>query len=279
MNIHPLVEPLVEPFSSPMALEVAQPKQVDIEFKEVDIHYGTFQAVKKASFEIYNRHVTAFIGPSGCGKSTVLRSINRMNDMIPGAWISGDVLYHGHNLYSEEVDPVLIRRKIGMVFQKPNPFPKSIYENIAWGARINGYKGDYDELVERSLMSAALWDEVKDKLKQNALRLSGGQQQRLCIARAIAVLPDVILMDEPASALDPIATGRIEELILELKKEYTIVIVTHNMGQASRVSDYTAFFMVDDQRTGYLQEYAPTEQLFLNPQYKKTEEYISGKFG
>ncbi len=279
MNIHSLVEPLVEPFSSPMALEIAQPKQVDIEFKEVDIHYGTFQAVKKASFEIYNRHVTAFIGPSGCGKSTVLRSINRMNDMIPGAWISGDVLYHGHNLYSEEVDPVLIRRKIGMVFQKPNPFPKSIYENIAWGARINGYKGDYDELVERSLMSAALWDEVKDKLKQNALRLSGGQQQRLCIARAIAVLPDVILMDEPASALDPIATGRIEELILELKKEYTIVIVTHNMGQASRVSDYTAFFMVDDQRTGYLQEYAPTEQLFLNPQYKKTEEYISGKFG
>lgn len=275
MNTHPLVDPL----HSLLATEKAQPMQTDIEFKDVDIHYGSFQAVKKASFEIYNRHVTAFIGPSGCGKSTVLRSINRMNDMIPGARISGDVLYHGHNLYSEEVDPVLIRRKIGMVFQKPNPFPKSIYENIAWGARINGYRGNLDELVERSLKSAALWDEVKDKLKQNALRLSGGQQQRLCIARAIAVLPDVILMDEPASALDPIATGRIEELILELKKEYTIVIVTHNMGQASRVSDYTAFFMVDDQRTGYLQEYAPTEQLFLNPQYKKTEEYISGKFG
>jgi len=250
-----------------------------IELKHVDIHYGTFQAVKQASLDIYEHHVTAFIGPSGCGKSTVLRSINRMNDMIPGSWLSGDILYNGHNLYSEEVDPVLIRRRIGMVFQKPNPFPKSIYENIAWGARINGYKGDYDELVERSLRSAALWDEVKDKLKQNALRLSGGQQQRLCIARAIAVQPEVILMDEPASALDPIATGRIEELILHLKRKYTIIIVTHNMGQASRVSDYTAFFMVDSQRTGYLQEYAPTEQLFLNPQYKKTEEYISGKFG
>jgi phosphate transport system ATP-binding protein len=250
-----------------------------IELKDVDIHYGTFQAVKQASLEIYEHHVTAFIGPSGCGKSTVLRSINRMNDMIPGSWLRGDILYNGHNLYTEEVDPVLIRRRIGMVFQKPNPFPKSIYENIAWGARINGFKGDYDELVERSLRSAALWDEVKDKLKQNALRLSGGQQQRLCIARAIAVQPEVILMDEPASALDPIATGKIEELILELKRNYTIIIVTHNMGQASRVSDYTAFFMVDSQRTGYLQEYAETEQLFLNPQYKKTEEYISGKFG
>ncbi len=250
-----------------------------IELKDVNIHYGTFQAVKNASLEIYEHHVTAFIGPSGCGKSTVLRSINRMNDMIPGSWLSGDILYNGHNLYTEEVDPVLIRRRIGMVFQKPNPFPKSIYENIAWGARINGFKGDYNELVERSLRSAALWDEVKDKLKQNALRLSGGQQQRLCIARAIAVQPEVILMDEPASALDPIATGKIEELILELKRNYTIIIVTHNMGQASRVSDYTAFFMVDSQRTGYLQEYAETEQLFLNPQYKKTEEYISGKFG
>jgi phosphate transport system ATP-binding protein len=174
---------------------------------------------------------------------------------------------------------VLIRRKIGMVFQKPNPFPKSIYENIAWGARINGFRGDYDELVETSLRSAALWDEVKDKLKQNALRLSGGQQQRLCIARTIAVQPQVILMDEPASALDPIATGRIEELILELKNSYTIIIVTHNMGQASRVSDHTAFFMVDEKRRGYLEEYAPTEQLFLNPAHKKTEEYISGKFG
>lgn len=254
-------------------------KQEIITLEDVNIHYGNFQAVKDASLPIYEKQVTAFIGPSGCGKSTVLRSINRMNDMIKGATIDGNVLFHGHDLYAKDVDPVLIRRSIGMVFQKPNPFPKSIYENITWGAKINGFRGDYDELVETSLQKAALWDEVKDKLKQNALRLSGGQQQRLCIARTLAVQPEVILMDEPASALDPIATGRIEELILELKKYYTIVIVTHNMGQASRVSDHTAFFMVDVKRTGYLEEYAPTEQLFLNPAHKKTEEYISGKFG
>ncbi len=254
-------------------------KQEIITLEDVNIHYGNFQAVKDASLPIYEKQVTAFIGPSGCGKSTVLRSINRMNDMIRGATIDGKVLFHGHDLYAKDVDPVLIRRSIGMVFQKPNPFPKSIYENITWGAKINGFRGDYDELVETSLQKAALWDEVKDKLKQNALRLSGGQQQRLCIARTLAVQPEVILMDEPASALDPIATGRIEELILELKKYYTIVIVTHNMGQASRVSDHTAFFMVDEKRTGYLEEYAPTEQLFLNPAHKKTEEYISGKFG
>lgn len=254
-------------------------KETVIELKDVNIRYGSFLAVKDASLSVYQKHVTAFIGPSGCGKSTVLRSINRMNDMIPGSTLKGQVLFNGHDLYEPQVDAVLVRRKIGMVFQKPNPFPKSIYENIAWGARINGFKGDYDELVETSLKGAALWDEVKDKLKQNALRLSGGQQQRLCIARAIAVQPEIILMDEPASALDPIATGRIEELILELKNDYTIIIVTHNMGQASRVSDYTAFFMVDEKRTGYLQEYAQTEQLFLNPQHKKTEEYISGKFG
>lgn len=256
-----------------------QPEKTVLDLQHVDIHYGSFQAVKDVSLEILQKHVTAFIGPSGCGKSTVLRSINRMNDMIPGARMQGAILFNGENLYGDDVDPVLVRRRIGMVFQKPNPFPKSIYENIAWGARINGYKGDYEQLVEQSLRQAALWDEVKDKLKQHALRLSGGQQQRLCIARAIAVSPDVILMDEPASALDPIATGRIEELILELKENYSIVIVTHNMGQASRVSDYTAFFMVDGQRTGYLQEYAPTEQLFLNPKHRKTEEYISGKFG
>jgi len=250
-----------------------------LQLQQVNIHYGQFHAVKDATFDILEKHVTAFIGPSGCGKSTVLRSINRMNDMIRGSRMEGKILFNGHDLYADQVDPVLIRRRIGMVFQKPNPFPKSIHENIAWGARINGYKGDYDELVEQSLRQAALWDEVKDKLKQNALRLSGGQQQRLCIARTIAVQPEVILMDEPASALDPIATGRIEELILELKNSYTIVIVTHNMGQASRVSDHTAFFMVDEKRTGYLQEYAPTEQLFLNPQHKKTEQYISGKFG
>jgi len=250
-----------------------------IELKDVNIYYGSFQAVKHADLAIKPQAVTAFIGPSGCGKSTVLRSINRMNDMIPGARIDGQVLFNGHELYDEQVDPVLIRRKIGMVFQKPNPFPKSIYENIAWGARINGYKGDYDELVEESLKAAALWSEVNDKLKENALRLSGGQQQRLCIARAIAVQPEVILMDEPASALDPIAAGKIEELIAELRNNYTIIIVTHNMSQASRVSDYTAFFMVDEQRTGYLQEFGETDTLFLNPRHRKTEEYISGKFG
>ena len=254
-------------------------KRAIMALSHVDIHYGSFHAVKDISLPMYEHHVTAFIGPSGCGKSTVLRSLNRMNDMIPGARIAGSVTFDGEELYDERVDPVLVRRQIGMVVQKPNPFPKSIYENIAWGAKINGYKGDFDELVEQSLVQAALWDEVKDKLKQNALRLSGGQQQRLCIARAIAISPQVILMDEPASALDPIATGRIEELILELKERYSIVIVTHNMGQASRVSDYTAFFMVDAQRTGYLQEFAETEQLFLNPKHRKTEEYISGKFG
>ncbi|HLW21643.1 MAG TPA: phosphate ABC transporter ATP-binding protein PstB [Sphaerochaetaceae bacterium] len=254
-------------------------KRAIMALSHVDIHYGSFQAVKDISLPMYEHHVTAFIGPSGCGKSTVLRSLNRMNDMIPGSRIQGSVTFDGDELYGPNVDPVLVRRQIGMVFQKPNPFPKSIYENIAWGARINGYRGDFDELVEQSLVQAALWEEVKDKLKQNALRLSGGQQQRLCIARAIAISPQVILMDEPASALDPIATGRIEELILELKERYSIVIVTHNMGQASRVSDYTAFFMVDEHRTGYLQEYAETEQLFLNPKHRKTEEYISGKFG
>ncbi len=250
-----------------------------IELNDVSIHYGDFRAVKDVNLSIPEKAVTAFIGPSGCGKSTVLRSINRMNDLIPGSWIKGTVAFNGHDLYDEEVDPVLIRRKIGMVFQKPNPFPKTIFENIAWGARINGYRGDYDELVEKSLRGAALWDEVKDKLKENALRLSGGQQQRLCIARAIAVQPEVILMDEPASALDPIATAKIEELISTLRNDYTIIIVTHNMSQASRVSDYTAFYMVDDHRTGYLEEYGKTADLFLNPKNEKTEQYISGKFG
>ncbi len=250
-----------------------------ITLDKVNIYYGNFHAVKDVDLSIYEKQVTAFIGPSGCGKSTVLRSIDRMNDMVKGASVQGSVRFNGIDLYAKEVDPVNVRRRIGMVFQKPNPFPKSIYENIAWGARLNGYNGDFDELVENSLRQAALWDEVKDKLKQNAFRLSGGQQQRLCIARTLAVQPEVILMDEPASALDPIASSRIEDLILELKHNYTIVIVTHNMGQASRVSDYTAFFMVEDDRTGYLEEYAPTEQLFLNPQHKKTEAYISGKFG
>jgi phosphate transport system ATP-binding protein len=257
----------------------AQTHEPVITLEDVNIFYGDFQAVKDVNLSVPGRAVTAFIGPSGCGKSTVLRSINRMNDLIPASRLEGRVTFDGYDLYESEVDPVQVRRKIGMVFQKPNPFPKSIWENIAWGARINGYRGDYDELVEQSLRHAALWDEVKDKLKENALRLSGGQQQRLCIARAIAVQPEVILMDEPASALDPIATGRIEELIAQLRDEYTIIIVTHNMGQASRVSDYTAFFMVDAQRTGYLEEYGRTEQLFLNPRHEKTEQYISGKFG
>ncbi|MGM0432254.1 MAG: phosphate ABC transporter ATP-binding protein PstB [Spirochaetota bacterium] len=250
-----------------------------IELNRVNIYYGTFQAVKDVNLSFASRAVTALIGPSGCGKSTVLRSINRMNDLIPGCRLTGEVAFNGHDLYDQEVDPVLVRRKIGMVFQKPNPFPKSIYENVAWGARINGFRGDFEELVETSLRKAALWDEVKDKLKDNALRLSGGQQQRLCIARAIAVQPEVILMDEPASALDPIATGKIEQLIATLRESYTIIIVTHNMSQASRVSDYTAFFMVDEKRTGYLEEFGETKDVFLHPKNEKTEQYISGRFG
>jgi phosphate transport system ATP-binding protein len=247
--------------------------------RDLGVHYGDFQAVKNVSINFERNRVTALIGPSGCGKSTVLRSLNRMNDLIPGSRVEGSVVFHDVDIYGPEVDPVVVRKKIGMVFQKPNPFPKSIYENVAWGARINGFTGAIDELVEKSLVKAALWDEVKDKLKQNALRLSGGQQQRLCIARAIAVEPDVILMDEPASALDPIATSRIEELIDDLKKNYTIVIVTHNMSQASRISDNTAFFMVDGNRCGYLEEFAATEDIFLRPRNKKTEDYISGRFG
>jgi phosphate transport system ATP-binding protein len=223
--------------------------------------------------------VTAFIGPSGCGKSTVLRSINRMNELIPGTRTEGNINFRGVDIYDDHVDPVEVRRHIGMVFQKPNPFPKSIYDNIAWGAKINGFTGDMDELVETSLQQAALWNEVKDKLKQNALRLSGGQQQRLCIARAVAIKPHIILMDEPASALDPISTTKIEDLINELKKNYTIIIVTHNMQQAARVSDQTAFFLVDEARSGYLVEYGKTDEIFFNPKNKETEDYISGRFG
>ena len=238
-----------------------------------------FHAVKEIDLSFQKNRITAIIGPSGCGKSTVLRSLNRMNELLPGTATSGEVLYHGRNIYDPKVDPVEVRRRIGMVFQKPNPFPKSIYENIAWGARINGFHGDMDELVEGSLRSAALWDEVRDKLSQNALRLSGGQQQRLCIARSIAIEPDIILMDEPASALDPIATLKIEELMTELARKYTIIIVTHNMQQASRISDFTAFLMVDEGRTGFLVEFAPTEELFVKPRDKRTEDYISGRFG
>jgi phosphate transport system ATP-binding protein len=246
---------------------------------DLNIWYGDFHAVKDVTLTFPRNRITALIGPSGCGKSTVLRSLNRMNDFIPSARMDGIVSFHGQNIYDSAVDPILLRKKVGMVFQKPNPFPKSIYENVAWGAKINGFKGNMDDHVEQCLINAAIWTEVKDKLKQNALSLSGGQQQRLCIARALAVEPEILLMDEPASALDPIATSKIEDLALELKKQYTVIIVTHNMGQASRISDYTAFFMVDENRTGYLEEYDKTETIFLNPAKKRTEDYISGKFG
>jgi len=245
----------------------------------LNVYYGSFLAVRDVNLAIERNKITAMIGPSGCGKSTVLRCFNRMNDLIPGARVEGEVLVGGQNIYAGDIDPVQVRRYIGMVFQKPNPFPKSIYDNIAWGARINGFRGNMDELVEEALQGAALWDEVKDKLHQSALGLSGGQQQRLCIARAIAVKPEVILMDEPASALDPIATLKIEELMRELVKRYTIVVVTHNMQQAARVSDYIAFFMVDERRSGHLREVGPTIELFTKPKHKQTEDYITGRFG
>jgi phosphate transport system ATP-binding protein len=253
------------------------------ELEGLNVYYGSFRAVRDVEMMIRQNRITALIGPSGCGKSTVLRCFNRMNDLIEMARVEGKVQYHGVDLYGEKVDPVEVRRRIGMVFQKPNPFPKSIYENIVYGPRIAGFKGNYDDLVEESLMKAALWDEVKDKLKESGMALSGGQQQRLCIARAIATSPDVVLMDEPCSALDPIATLKIEELMLDLKKDYTIVIVTHNMQQAARVSDQTAFFSVDvseeGQRTGYLVEFSETEQIFTSPEKKQTEDYITGRFG
>ena len=245
-----------------------------IRTENVSIFYGAFEAVRNVYLDIPKNKVVAFIGPSGCGKSTLLRCYNRLNDLIPGARVEGKITYQGIDLYDPKVDPVEVRRRIGMVFQRPNPFPKSIYENIAFGARINGYKGDMDELVERSLKGAALWDEVKDRLKERATGLSGGQQQRLCIARALAVEPEVVLMDEPTSALDPVSTGKIEELIVELKEKYTIVIVTHNMQQAARISDKTAFFL-----SGELIEYDETEKLFSNPSRKQTEDYITGRFG
>ncbi|MHB1294588.1 MAG: phosphate ABC transporter ATP-binding protein PstB [Anaerolineae bacterium] len=250
-----------------------------IEARKLSVYYGAFQAVKDIDLKVRSRRITALIGPSGCGKSTVLRAFNRLNDLVPTAHMEGEVIFRGHNIYQTEVDPVEVRRRIGMVFQKPNPFPKSIYENIAWGARINGFRGAMDDLVEHCLRRAALWDEVKDKLQQNALALSGGQQQRLCIARAIAVEPEIILMDEPASALDPIATLRIEDLMRKLAEQYTIIVVTHNMQQAARVSDYTAFLMTDEQRSGVLVEYGSTRELFTNPQDPRTEDYITGRFG
>ena len=250
----------------------------------LDVSYSGNLALKGVSLEIRKNFVTAFIGPSGCGKSTFIRCFNRMNDLVPGAKVDGTILYHGRNLYDSNVDPVEVRRRIGMVFQKPNPFPKSIYENIAFGPRVLGMKENLDERVERALHAAALWDEVKDRLKDNALGLSGGQQQRLCIARAIAVEPDVILMDEPASALDPISTSRIEDLIHVLKDDYTIVIVTHNMQQAARVADMTAFFSVElredgSGRHGILVEHDQTTKIFTNPSDKRTEDYVTGRFG
>ncbi len=263
-----------------MALaETAQNGAFAIETRDMSVFYGDFRAVRDVTLQIQPKRITALIGPSGCGKSTVLRSFNRMNDLVPGAHLQGEVLFHGRNLYAADVDPVEVRRRIGMVFQKPNPFPKSIYANIAWGARINGFKGNMDEMVEQSLRRAALWDEVRDKLKQSGLSLSGGQQQRLCIARTIATKPEIILMDEPCSALDPIATLKIEDLMRELSADYTIIIVTHNMQQAARVSDYTAFFNMDADRAGYMVEYGPTKQLFTTPKDKRTEDYVTGRFG
>ncbi len=250
-----------------------------IETNNLSIHYGNFTAVKGVNVKVERQKITAIIGPSGCGKSTLLRAFNRMNDFVPTCHVTGELLLDKQNLYGKDVDPVEVRRKIGMVFQKPNPFPKSIYENIAWGARINGFKGKMDELVEQSLRSAALWDEVKDKLQQSAYALSGGQQQRLCIARTIAIQPEIILMDEPASALDPISTLRIEELMQELKKNYTIIIVTHNMQQAARASDYTAMMMIDDARAGGVIEFADTKTIFTRPGDKRTEDYVTGRFG
>jgi phosphate transport system ATP-binding protein len=253
-----------------------------IESRNMNIFYGAFRAVKDINLQIAPQKITALIGPSGCGKSTVLRSFNRMNDLVPGARVEGEVLFQGRNLYDGKVDVVEVRRSIGMVFQKPNPFPKSIYENIAFGPRINGWRGStsaMDDLVEQCLRRAALWDEVKDKLRDSALSLSGGQQQRLCIARALAIEPEIILMDEPASALDPISTLKIEELMFELRRHYTIVIVTHNMQQAARASDHTAFFMIDADRAGTLVEFGDTNQIFTRPQDRRTEDYITGRFG
>ena len=250
-----------------------------VELEDVNVFYGAFHAVNDVTFDVPKNRITALIGPSGCGKSTVIRCINRMNDLVPGARVEGRINYHGVDICSGKVDPVEVRRRIGMVFQKPNPFPKSIYDNVAWGAKINGIKGDMNALVERCLRQAALWDEVKDKLKESGLALSGGQQQRLCIARTLAINPDVILMDEPASALDPISTLKIEDLMRELQRQYTIIIVTHNMQQAARVSDQTVFFSLNEQRQGVLVEASPTRELFTNPRDQRTEDYITGRFG
>ncbi len=278
--------PKPAPLQHPGGSDSDTPGAQVFDTKNVSIYYGSFRAVTDVSLTIYENEITAFIGPSGCGKTTVLRTLNRMNDLIPTARVDGDVHYRGVSLYAKDVSPIAVRRRIGMVFQKPNPFPKSIYDNVAYGPRINGErnKGRLNEIVEHSLRQAALWDEVKDRLGHSGLGLSGGQAQRLCIARTLAVEPDVVLMDEPCSALDPIATGRIEDLMHEIKSRYTIVIVTHNMQQATRVSDRTAFYSVlrdekSDTRTGVLVEYGRTEQIFQDPHDSRTQAYVTGRVG
>jgi phosphate transport system ATP-binding protein len=281
-----------EQLTDPAALTVPAPNarrpepspEPIFDVRELNVHYGEHRAIADVSLALEANAITALIGPSGCGKSTFIRCLNRMNDLIPSARVDGAVVYHGQDLYDPRIDPVQVRKRIGMVFQKPNPFPKSIYDNVAFGPRIMGRKGDMDEIVEGALRRAALWEDVKDRLKTNAFGMSGGQQQRLCIARALATEPDVLLMDEPCSALDPISTGRIEDLMLELKRDYSIVIVTHNMQQAARVSDMTAFFTVEldegeKHRTGRVVEYAPTDKVFTNPDDKRTEDYVTGKVG
>ena len=268
------------PSPAPMPGTIMEPPEPTIfGLEDLNLWYGRKHAISDIAMKLPANRVTALIGPSGCGKSTLLRCLNRMNDLIMGVRITGSVTYRGQEIYAPQIDPVEVRRRIGMVFQKPNPFPKTIYDNVAFGARVNGYPGNMTELVERSLRQAALWDEVKDDLKKSGLTLSGGQQQRLCIARALAVQPDVILMDEPCSALDPIATLKIEDLIRELVQQYTIVIVTHNMQQAARVSDYTAFMLADEDGAGSLVEYGVTNEIFTNPRDRRTEDYITGRFG
>jgi phosphate transport system ATP-binding protein len=272
------------PAIAPAPAPAPAPRDVIFDVDDISVYYGEHRAIRDVSLDLHLNEITALIGPSGCGKSTFIRCLNRMNDLIPTARVDGRIVYHGEDLYADDIDPVQVRKRIGMVFQKPNPFPKSIYDNIAFGPRVMGMKGDMDEIVESALRRGALWDEVKDRLKTNAFGMSGGQQQRLCIARALATEPDVLLMDEPCSALDPISTGRIEDLMMELKQDYSIVIVTHNMQQAARVSDRTAFFTArpdetTGNRTGLLVEFDLTTKIFSNPSDKRTEDYISGRFG
>jgi phosphate transport system ATP-binding protein len=269
---------LVAP-ETPVAVPPTERDEPILRAEDLDVWYGRFQALRKVTLEVRRHKITSIIGPSGCGKSTLLRCFNRMNDLVPGFRVQGRVLLDDEDLYARESDPVEVRRRVGMVFQKPNPFPKSVYENVAFGARINGLSRGLHDRVEHALRQAALWDEVKDKLKESGLALSGGQQQRLCIARALAIEPDALLMDEPCSALDPIATLRIEDLMRELARNYTIVIVTHNMQQAARVSDETAVMMMGEDRAGELIEFAPTKEVFTNPRDQRTEDYITGRFG